>query len=972
MTQTPTADSIHERVVRAQEETRVVLTIDGRPNILEMDEISPPKSNFAGRRSMDRFMEEAIWQTEGPAFRRLQDWVGAHWNPEEEKLAPSGTIVVAEYPGSRGHVRLDAVDATRKLIAAAKLYGPDQVAAHAAAFAVHGMVEVRKIFLLKGPPVKAAKVLDKYCTLLPYCEARARIDAESDKGDVFFELPEPNAANLCALEARYFELIGHRGNAYSEYTTPLLKQGPEKLALLLGLVWGTGFRAFGQWSAVPAPAAAALPYRHETGTRGGSFARVALALQGFGPQPMKRPLAIEELHNLATQYSRLPERDRRRLGRAIARLRNSMERTDDEDSLIDRGVALEIVFREHGEREDRALLVPARAAWHYADSGEERRLTENMLAKFCDWHSDAEHGHASVEPGTADHIRNAELLADIDNVLRACLKTMIVEGLPEDWKAVGKQSALRHDPPRTKSDIPSMKSDSLSWSVEEQEGIDRALQEVWKPVVETAPLPEKPSPVFAQLAPELVNQYREQGTPYVVVHPARLYMAHPKWPRTGSEPLDEHTVYYCERDVERHVRRWREAATEKGLVQFEVPAAAAELYHPTRRNDWPQPLLSSHEEAPHNRETPQPIAAGERVASPDCDPAADTTVAPHSIAEEVSVAPSTELPASTISEIEKEWIRLWRSFQYDVNAATNSLLHMLDGIHAKHLTEKRRLLQTGHASGGADSALGDASRSRGNICAGPTYPKLRTLPVLIGDLLITRTAPDGPMEQSVFKGWISQVYDLWESHYRTQLKHQSRYLTGAIRPRQHVLGDLRHIRNNLLHNGIAKQGEAASCEILRWFGEGERMHVRLRHVLDFLNQMAWLSENPVVSPEGYGRASIWVTDKEGDVEDPAPALVSVRPLVDPQQEDPAFRYGATMVFENGVFGQIPMGPEREETEAQAKERALKWQKMTVDERGDLCIPDYATVGAAQLYFACLKGEKQPGPGIWSPRVQFSE
>ena len=94
------------------------------------------------------------------------------------------------------------------------------------------------------------KPLDEYCSLLPYSEALRRIDAETDPTDRNIVWPEPPSENICALEARYFELAGPPEAKLGQYTSPLLKDGSEQLALLLGLVWGTGFRVFGNWRGV--------------------------------------------------------------------------------------------------------------------------------------------------------------------------------------------------------------------------------------------------------------------------------------------------------------------------------------------------------------------------------------------------------------------------------------------------------------------------------------------------------------------------------------------------------------------------------------------------------------------------------------------------------------------------------------------------------------------------------------------------
>ena len=146
------------------------------------------------------------------------------------------------------------------------------------------------------------------------------------------------------------------------------------------------------------------------------------------------------------------------------------------------------------------------------------------------------------------------------------------------------------------------------------------------------------------------------------------------------------------------------------------------------------------------------------------------------------------------------------------------------------------------------------------------------------------------------------------------------------------------------------------------------MQVRLRHVLDFLNQMGWLHEGSFAQGE-EGRASTWRIDREGSPSEPAPPFIGP-PLVDPMEEDSRYRYGASAAFEDGVFGTTPMGPDRRESEAQVKDRTSKWLKMTVNERGNLQVPEWESVSAAKLYQHYMAGEKHSGPGIWGPWVQF--
>ena len=413
---------------------------------------------------------------------------------------------------------------------------------------------------------------------------------------------------------------------------------------------------------------------------------------------------------------------------------------------------------------------------------------------------------------------------------------------------------------------------------------------------------------------------------------------------------------------------WSEAATRKGIVQFKVPNDS-ELYHPKNRHRWSTPLFSSHE--------PESLAETihRRIPNTRSEPqvqGATTCGNEHSDTAESGAKPPPEWTPSALTKLETEWLRLWKEFEHYTRVSINSLFHTLEAIHAIHLTEHRRLIQAIEQSNGHIKTLDEALEAIGNVSFIPSYPKLRACLSLHGEPLFRRTAPDGSIEQFLFKAWLCEIWDLWESHYRTQLKSTIQGLSNTIRPRQNVLGDLRHIRNNLIHRGIARRNEAASCQVLRWFTENENMQIRLRHVFDFLNQMGWLYEGSFIFLEHKGKTSSWHIYRDGKTEEPPPPLISVRPVVNPEQQDPRFRYEASVVFENGVFGRTPMGPEVEETEDQARERTRKWMTMTINEKGDLFVPDLGTVSGAQLYRTQLKGEKTPAPGIWTPSVQFRE
>lgn len=99
------------------------------------------------------------------------------------------------------------------------------------------------------------------------------------------------------------------------------------------------------------------------------------------------------------------------------------------------------------------------------------------------------------------------------NVLQTSFKNMICEGRPGYWEESRDFKTIWRDSPGAESEILSVKSDSLSWSVADQSNIDDAL--------------------------------------------------------------DERTEYCCERDVKRHMLKRALAASERRLVQFEVLGDAA-------------------------------------------------------------------------------------------------------------------------------------------------------------------------------------------------------------------------------------------------------------------------------------------------------------------------------------------------------------------------------------------------------------
>ena len=578
MEQAPSLDSIQAQLRRAL------------PHFLALSGVS---DHVVGTQLRGVQLERAVkkilegkdeWSAAAPVFQDVQGWVATHWGTERPTKPPPATVSAGERSGHIGEVQLDVLTATCKLLLAASRHGTETVAKCAMEFATHGMIEVSNFYLVKGRPMSNAQSLDDYCTLLPYPEALQAMSAASSEQSSAEDLrwPTESADNVCVLEAKSFEHRGPKAGEFERRVSRLLQGGPEMLALILGLVWGAGFRVFGNWYGVAEPVAATLPFFHANAPSGSGIRQTPLTLPGFRRYSTSRPLNVAELAELIDKYVALPEQTQRVLALALRRLRDGTERTEPEDRVLDVCIALEALFME-GEQWDQKKIVARGGSWYFADSLPERERTRTLLKEFYDQRSAIVHGNI---PGNQPQL--VDQTADIENVARASLKDMISEGRPQNWEDSKDAKLIRYDPPRADTDIRSMKADSMSWTVAEQHEIDQALEAVWKPEVDSAPSqpPDAVSVMYTAVNADEIERYRQQGIPYVISVPIRLYWAHPRWPKQEGDFVDDRTRYYCEQDVERHLRRWQEAAAEKKINQFTLEPEDPTMYLPKSFDMW--------------------------------------------------------------------------------------------------------------------------------------------------------------------------------------------------------------------------------------------------------------------------------------------------------------------------------------------------------------------------------------------------
>jgi len=600
MEHAPSLDGIGEQLSRAVKQFMSFLRTSEQVTCV-------PRGNLQIERAVKNMVErQNEWLVAVPAFSDMQNWVEVHWNVQRRTQPPIGTLSIGDAWGNQGEVQLDALAATCKLLLAAAGYGAETVAKYAMEFAGHGMIEVRSFYLLKGLPESNTRPLDRYCTLFPYREALQKVNAaaSAQKLEVPHYWPPESADNVCMLEAIGFEHRGLMADEFERCVSPLLQCGVDTLVLILGLVWGKGFRVFGVWHSVAEPISATLPFFRTTSYSSSRASQTLLTVPGFRNPSTNRPLNNKELAELIGKYAALSERAQCVLNLALRRLRDSTERIAFEDKVVDVGIVLEALFMEEGEYRDQRRIISRRGSWYFADSCAERDQTRDVLKAFYKHRSEIVHGDTSAnlmpEEGHQCHKQVADLLATVENVVRASLKTMISEGRPQNWKKSKDTGSIRYDPPRPETTIPSVKSESLSWSVKEQKAIDQALEAVWKPEVDnTSPLSPDMMPVTHQgVNAEEIKWCRQQGVPYVISVPIRLYMAHPKWPKQEGDPVDERTKYYCEKDVERHLRRWGKAASEKRMYRFVLPLEDPAMYLPKAFDMWHRILQQGQDHDP--------------------------------------------------------------------------------------------------------------------------------------------------------------------------------------------------------------------------------------------------------------------------------------------------------------------------------------------------------------------------------------
>lgn len=115
----------------------------------------------------------------------------------------------------------------------------------------------------------------------------------------------------------------------------------------------------------------------------------------------------------------------------------------------------------------------------------------------------------------------------------------------------------------------------------------------------------------------------------------------------------------------------------------------------------------------------------------------------------------------------------------------------------------------------------------------PAYAACRMSEALV------QVAHNGPIETRLGHLWIMSFYALWDDEYRPRLAA----LHGRSRDEEQydLFGDLRHLRNDAVHNGgVASGRETGKCIVLRhWFQPNEMIRLEGRHFAEFFDLIPW-------------------------------------------------------------------------------------------------------------------------------------
>lgn len=453
-------------------------------------------------------------------------------------------------------VPLPLAAASSRIIMSAILNSVDTATDVLHDFLENGSLPITLVLLLGGTRVSQEVALDDYSKLIPASDALAVIRTSSPGPPEPF--PLDGDMPMCALVLETKVRPGTYGP--HDHVAPVVDMeglaeiGTDALCGFLTLISRRPFHPFAQTHMIDRKIIDTLPVAEHFPVGGWGVVNHLVPLL-----PSKSSLPYLDTHGLQSVvegYRAAGEEVRRRLRLPLARFRAATARLDYTDRCIDLAIAFEAMLTTRPERHITKRLAE-RAAWLYAETEQERSWATERMRRFYRHRSDIGHG----EPVSAD----SDLYSDAASIFIVCLRNIVARQAYPAWNSIDVAGTLGNPATADPSSILSVKHDTTSWTIGELESIDGALSSHWQDVLD--PLPAGPGNGMIHTHDVLaaVADLERSGEPYVVADPVRLRDVHPMW-REVTENNNEARIWHCGEDIRSHVRRWTEAALQKGLT----------------------------------------------------------------------------------------------------------------------------------------------------------------------------------------------------------------------------------------------------------------------------------------------------------------------------------------------------------------------------------------------------------------------
>ncbi len=84
--------------------------------------------------------------------------------------------------------------------------------------------------------------------------------------------------------------------------------------------------------------------------------------------------------------------------------------------------------------------------------------------------------------------------------------------------------------------------------------------------------------------------------------------------------------------------------------------------------------------------------------------------------------------------------------------------------------------------------------------------------------------------------WLVTVFAYWEHECRPRIAKVYRVSVDEIK--EPVFGDLRLIRNDILHNKGIASAKIRNCKVLQWFSPDQRIQITSENIKDFMAKLS--------------------------------------------------------------------------------------------------------------------------------------